>query len=152
MTRRGFTLVELVVVIGLSGLIFVVVSGLTVSLLTVGTKNRHQQTLEQARDDVTSDISNIVKWREGILAWDNNRLQVGDVVYEKSGDRFLKNGVSLLGENVVVTEMGIENYSALEDYPSLIVGLKIESRVLPQVKDEIKLVVSRRKTIIETQL
>ncbi|HJZ05085.1 hypothetical protein A2634_04525 [Candidatus Amesbacteria bacterium RIFCSPHIGHO2_01_FULL_48_32] len=152
MTRRGFTLVELVVVIGLSGLIFVVVSGLTVSLLTVGTKNRHQQTLEQARDDVTSDISNIVKWREGILAWDNNRLQVGDVVYEKSGDRFLKNGVSLLGENVVVTEMGIENYSALEDYPSLIVGLKIESRVLPQVKDEIKLVVSRRKTTIETDL
>ena len=143
---------ELVVVIGLSGLIFVVVSGLTVSLLTVGTKNRHQQTLEQARDDVTSDISNIVKWREGILAWDNNRLQVGDVVYEKSGDRFLKNGVSLLGENVVVTEMGIENYSALEDYPSLIVGLKIESRVLPQVKDEIKLVVSRRKTTIETDL
>ena len=152
MTRRGFTLVELVVVIGLSGLIFVVVSGLTVSLLTVGTKNRHQQTLEQARDDVTSDISNIVKWREGILAWDKNRLQVGDVVYEKSGDRFLKNGVSLLGENVVVTEMGIENYSALEDYPSLIVGLKIESRVLPQVKDEIKLVVSRRKTTIETDL
>ena len=48
--------------------------------------------------------------------------------------------------------MGIENYSALEDYPSLIVGLKIESRVLPQVKDEIKLVVSRRKTTIETDL
>ena len=150
--KTGLTLVELVVAIGLSGMMFVLVAGLTVSLLTVGTKNRHQQALEQVRDDVSSDMSNVVKWQEGSITWDDNRLQIGGVIYEKNGDRLLKNGVSLLGENVSLTGMSVENYSLEADYPSLVVNLKIESRALPQVKDEIKLVVSRRKTIIETQL
>lgn len=153
MTKKsGFTLVEVVVVMGLAAMIFMVVSGLMVSFLNAGGKSRQQQALEQARDDIVTEISNAVRWGEGEVIVGQNKLEAGRAVYELSGDRLVKDGVALTSAEVVVESLETRDYSGVAEFPSLEIKISMRSRSLPQIRDDLRLVVSKRKTEVESQL
>lgn len=146
--KKGFTLVELLIAMAMSSLIFVVVSSLLVTLLTGNVKSRRQEVFEQVKNDVTGELSGTVRWASKVKALER-RLEVDDtIVYSVQGGRLVKNGSPLTPDNIRVSDFTVTSLSRTEEYASVRVEVDMEDVNFPLASDRLVVSVSQRKTTI----
>jgi prepilin-type N-terminal cleavage/methylation domain-containing protein len=145
--RKGFSLIELVVAMALSAIIFMISTTLMMSIMTSNTKNLRQEAFEQVKNDLQSELSNAIRWSSSIT-FSPGVLTVDGVVYQLNGGVITKNGEALTSQNVLITSFNIQNLSNSASYASLKLDFQLQNKNDPAVKDTMRLVVSQRKTTI----
>jgi len=60
--KKGLTLIELLVTLGVSGLVFVVVGSIIGILFTTSTRDKRLEVFEQVKNDVAAELSNTLRW------------------------------------------------------------------------------------------
>ena len=98
--KRGFTLVEVLVVIAITTLVFALVGGAMVFLTKSSGDLIHKseaiiqaQTIEKHLRSFVDESNNI----EGLKVGDNNKYTIKDVVFEDSNDTLTINGTEYEG-------------------------------------------------------
>ena len=148
--KTGVSLVELLVVIALSSFIFIIVTSLMASLLTLSSKSRQQQTIATAKNDLLTTISDSVRWGQTFRI-DNSvsLLQIDGKSFQLVNGQVQKDGVPITSSDVQVKDWLVTNYSPLSAYPSLEIRLNLKSQSSPLIKDQLRFVISTRKTSIQ---
>lgn len=150
--KKGFTLIEVLMALGLSSLVFVLVSSLLVTLLTSNSKNRRQEVFEQVKNDLFVELSGAVKWGEEVEVGGTEgarELTVDGVVYRVEGERLTRGGEPLTPGGVVVKSWEINEYGARPDYAGLEITVEMEDRSFSLAKDQLRVVAAQRKTEVE---
>lgn len=150
----GITLIELLVGIALSGMVFLGASSLVLVLFTSNARTGQLEELAQSRNDLDIEFSNSVKWATLIDISVPNQLYLEfsggptavTYVYDSSNRSLLKNAVPMLSENVAVTQFEFKNLSVAPGLMSLKIDIGLEHTRFSSVKDLVSLVVSQRKT------
>lgn len=107
--NKGFTLLELLLGLTMTAIIFVVATNFIVSFLGVSTKSRISQEVEQVKRDITADISSNLTWGKSI-AFVNGILEVDESIYRIQGGRLYKNDSPLTPANVEVSNMVLKRF------------------------------------------
>lgn len=149
--KTGFTLVELLIALALSGLIFVMASSLMVTLLATQTKSRKLETFDQTKNDLYVDLYHTLKWSKSITFQDHGQideLTADTTLYRLQDGRLLKNDVPLTSQNIIVSAFDIASYSTTPDYSSLAITISLQDNNFNLSQDTLKVVVSQRQTEI----
>jgi prepilin-type N-terminal cleavage/methylation domain-containing protein len=152
--KKAFTLIELLIALGLSSMVFMLVSTLLVTVLNSNTRDSRRDVFEQTKNDITVGVSNEVRWAEKISYTPGNQGELdindGQIVYKLDTNGILtKNGTAIIPETIKVTKFTVENLSNNSDTVSLNINVEMENRKLPSSKDRVKIVVSQRQTTQE---
>lgn len=152
--KKGITLIEILISLGLSSVVFLIVSTLIVTILNSNLKSQRQELFEQTKNDILIEMSNKVRWAENveIIPGDLGELIIndGESTYSVSpGGVLLKNGVPMVTDEIVVTRFTVENFSNSMDMASVQVSLEMENAAFPAAKDSMRFVVSQRKTDLD---
>lgn len=148
--KKGFTLIEIVLALGLSTVVFLMMSAILVTVLNSNTKNTREEAFEQAKNNITVGISNEIRWAEDIEYEPGNlatlTLDKGKIKYAVSDGKLTKNGDAITPENVKVTKFTIENRSTTMDTFSLVLQIEMENKQISTEKDRLRIVASQRRT------
>lgn len=143
----GFTLMELLIGITLASLIFLGSSSLVIVLFTSSARASQRDEMEQAKNDIMQDLSNSIRWAEGV-SFDSSSITVAvdptDAFYQLQGERLFKNGTAITPETIAVTSMTINDYSASTSVVSLKIDIDFEHAQFSTFKDRMSIVVSQR--------
>jgi prepilin-type N-terminal cleavage/methylation domain-containing protein len=109
--KKGFTLLELLMVVSLLGLILITVTGLLGSIFSGSGKSRALQIVKQNGQFTLSTMERTARRAKTLTACSGGTLTVivpetgGDVTYtfDRSGNTLRRNGINLTGANVRVT-------------------------------------------------
>lgn len=151
--RRGFTLVETIISIALSSLIFVSASGVMAIMFSSNNRTRQVQTIEQTKNDLHLDISNAIRWADKVEILGNQLLvtQVDGAqnryTYNSTDGNVMKDTQVLGQESVRVTSFEIfdRSYDVTAVKPkSLEIVIGLEHREFPVLKDSLRIIVSQR--------
>lgn len=102
MKRKGFTLIEFMVGITMTALVFIVATNLVIAFLRVDSKSQRSQELEQVKSDLSSEFTNTMLWASSV-DMTNGVLTVDGNKYKVSGGQFMKNDKALTGSKVLVS-------------------------------------------------
>lgn len=145
--KNGFTLIELIVAIAISGLILVAMSSLMFALFSSNKRVTQLDTLEQAKNDLQGELSNSVRWAKAIT-FTTDELNVDNGItnniFRFQGGKLYKNGISLVSNDVKVTSFDIKNLSTDLAYKSLVISIDLEHAKFNAVKDSLRVVASQR--------
>jgi type II secretory pathway pseudopilin PulG len=144
MRNKGITLIEILIGITVSSIIFIVSSSLVASLFYAETRSKDSEALEQTKNDLQSEFYEKIKWGENINVL-SDRLIVDDVEYSLSGGRLLKDGSALTAQKVNVQSFSIKDYSLSPDEVSLEITFELENKEKSSTKDSLKIIISQRK-------
>lgn len=145
--QKGFSLLELIIAIGLASVVFIIVGSVLAVFVTQNTKNARQEMFEQAKNNVAVELANSVRWGQ-IVDHSLGTLTVDGVVYQVADGRLTKNTENILPENVAVTRFEVADYSARAGIAGLSISIEFEDRSYPVARDAMHLVVSQRVTDI----
>lgn len=145
--RKGFSLIEIMIAVSLSGMVFILVSSMMVLLLTSNSKSQRQESFEQVKNNILVEISNAVRWSE-VVTFSPNRITTDTNVYELSAGAIVKNGEKITPDDIEITKFEIKNYSGVTGWASLEVAMEMRNRNYPLAQDKLRLVVSQRKTTV----
>jgi len=112
MTKKGFTLIEFLVGISMTALVFIVATNLMIAFFKVDSKSQRSQQLEQAKSDLSSEFTNGLQWAKSV-EFKNNILTVDANKYELNSGKMLKNNVAFTGINVVVSDFSVKRIDVL---------------------------------------
>ena len=143
--RLGFTLVELLIAMGMAAFIFVTVSSFLVTLLSSNTKSRRQEAFEQVKNDLAAEFSNSIRWA-GTITTTINDMTVDDTHYELVGGRIVRNSEAITPENVEVIEFTVADLSATASLASLRIEVLMRDANYGLTQDRLTLTVSQRQT------
>lgn len=153
-SNQGLTLIELLVGIFLTSMIFLAASSLVVVLFSSNTRTKQMDEIQQAKNDLLNEISNAVKWAAFIELIGTGKFQAtlfdGTThvyMYDAINNTLNKNGVPLhtSGVNVTVFEVSSLGVNADADAPkSLQIKIELEDGQLKQIKDAFRIVASQR--------
>ncbi len=144
--RRGTTLIEILVSLGLASIVFLIVSSLMVTFYTSDTRSKQLEMFERTKNDTILLLSNAVRWATSVER-DGGNLIIDESVYSLRADgRLYKNEDPFTSEGVKVTKFEIQDFSANVDYPSLQIDVSLEDANNALRTDTIKIVTSVRKT------
>ncbi len=107
MKKNGFTLIEFLVGMTMTALVFIVATNLVIAFFKVDSKSQRSQQLEQAKSDLSSEFTNGMQWAKAV-EFKNGVLTIDSNKYEISGGKMLKNGVAFTGANVVVSDFSVK--------------------------------------------
>ena len=144
--RKGFTLVELMIAMTLSALIFVTVSSLLVTILTANTKSRRQEAFEQVKNDLGSEFSSTLRWAQEVVIGEDDSLTVDGKVYRADGGRLTKDGQAITPEGVRVESFSVNSLSRSADLTSVKVEVELTDASFNLAQDRLVVVVSQRQT------
>lgn len=144
----GFTLVELLLGITISVLIFLTAGSVMATLYSSGTRTKQSQALEQTRNDLQLELLNAVRWSQN-LSYTTNSITANESTYHVESERLYKNDVPLTSSEVIVKSFNITNYTASPPEASLEITTELGHRRFTTLNDVFKFVVSQRKTTIE---
>ncbi len=124
MKRNGFTLIEFLVGITMTAFVFIVATNLVIAFLKVDSKSQRSQELEQAKSDLTSELTNSLQWASTV-DFSNGILTVDSNKYNAKSGQFLKNDTTLTGSKVVVSDFIVKRVFvvATRTAPSIGTGL-----------------------------
>lgn len=142
--QQGLTLIELLIGMTMSAMIFLVSSSLMASLFFSDTKSKHKEILEQAKNDIQSELSNQIRWGQTI-AVTPNQLTIDGATYQITNERLYKNGDPLTPSDVVIDNFKVEDYSTLPYLASLRVEVELHHKTNTSAHDTLTLVASQRK-------
>lgn len=151
---KGITLIEILVAMGLSAVVFLIVSTLIVTILNSNTKSQRQELFEQAKNDIQSEISNQVRWAEFVEFTPGNmgeiKVNPSNVTYNVDAEgRLMKNNIAITPEDIKVTRFTVENFGNTVGLVSLQVTVEMQNRLFTVANDSLRFVVSQRKTTVE---
>lgn len=145
--KKGFTLMELLLALGMSALIFVVVSSLMVTILTTNTKSRRAEVFEQTKNDLVVEFINRVRWAETVSVED---LETADVVladadkYLISDGRLFRNDEAITPENIEITRFEVVDKSNIENRAGLDIRVSFRDRNFILLEDILNIQVAQR--------
>lgn len=150
-SSQGFTLVELMVAISISGIIFLAVSALIGTLFSSSARVTQLDALSQIKDDIAKDMSNSVRWAPDVSVSPGNdeltltSAQGEDTLYHVVDSQLFKNDTPLSPIDYEVTDFSVHDYGAGR-LASLDIELSLRSKKFTARTDTIKLVISQRQT------
>jgi prepilin-type N-terminal cleavage/methylation domain-containing protein len=143
--KKGFTLIELVIAISLSSVIFILAGSMMAFMINSNSKNLRQESFEQVKNDLVMEFSNALKWGTEIN-FATGEITADGKEYKLADGKIYKNGESLTGAGVVIDSFDITNYSGSPGIVSLLIEVKMHNANFPLSTDTMEMVVSQRKT------
>lgn len=149
-TNKGFTLIEFLIAIVLTSIIFVVVSSVIISTMYNTTKNKQGQILEQTKNDLAADLSNNIKWATRINVGANTNSFIlyngpDSVEYKLNNKTVVKGNDALTPSQVAVTSFIVNRRLS-----SLEINIEMEDTQNRTIKDSLHLILSPRgKNVLE---
>lgn len=107
MIKKGFTLIEFLVGITMTALVFIVATNLMIAFFKVDSKSQRNQQLEQSKSDLTSEFTNGLQWAKRV-EFKNGILTIDENKYEVSSGKMLKNNLEFTDNNVVVSDFSVK--------------------------------------------
>jgi len=158
----GFTLVELLVGIALSSLIFMAISTLMLVLFSSSSRVAQMDRLEQTQNDLQAELSNAIRWADQVDVTDSARIKVyheseETEYYIEEGRLYKKTSTAmqvLTSQDVLINSLTAVNYSTAsfgEPDPkvSLNITIEMQDKQFFHVLDTVNLVVSQRSSIVK---
>jgi prepilin-type N-terminal cleavage/methylation domain-containing protein len=148
--QKGLTLIELLIGLTLSSMVFIVASSIVISTMGYSTKNKQNQNLEQTKNDLASDLSTNIKWATRIkVEPDNNSFVLNNGVntyeYKLNNKVITKNGSALTPTDIEISAFKINQRAT-----SLEINIDMESKQNHNIKESLNLILSPRgKNILE---
>lgn len=151
--NSGFTLVELLLGVTIAVMISLTASSILALLFRSDIKTKRVEAMEQTKNDLQVDFSNAIRWAEIIsfTSGNNTTLSVDQTTYKLQDEKILKNDQPLTPSSVAVKKFSITDFSNSSDLKSLELIIELESKNNALVKDNVRIVVSQRKTLFEEQ-
>jgi len=148
---QGFTLVELLLGITISVMIFLTATSVLSLLFRSDVKTKRIDELEQAKNDLSAEFSNKIRWASNITYTNgaNATLSIDESEYTLSNERVLKGDQPLTPASVAVKKLQVTNYSNNPLIKSLEIVVEMESKNNSSVKQSVRIIASQRKTRFE---
>ncbi len=153
--QSGFSLLELLIGVVLSSMIFLAVTSLITVLLTSNSRSKQLDELEQTKNDLVQELSNTTRWGGDITLTDNaeqDSLKIGPVGIEKTylieNGALTRNGIRITSDQVTVTKFNVDERSGVNSLSSLEIEIEMENKGFKAIKDNFRIVVSKRITQI----
>lgn len=146
--KKGFSLIELIVALGVSSIVMLTVISLMLTFMSSNTKSKRQEMFEQTKNDLQLELSNAVRWAKVVQINPENIVTDGKS-YTLSGGQIYKDGEALTPTGVEVTRFDINNYSNDIDLVSVEIRIEMRDRSFVTARDGLRVVVSQRKTSID---
>ncbi len=150
MKNSGFTLIEMMLGVVISAIIFLTIGSVVAVFYSSDAKTQRTQIFEQTKNDLAVEISNAVKWSD-LIAISANSITADTTTYTLNNGRILKNGSALTSSDVIINSFDIENKSVLSSLKSLEINISMSSKRFSLLSDQFKLVVSQRNKSITTE-
>lgn len=153
--QRGFTLLELLVGMVITGIIVMGVTSFMVLLFSSNLRLKQVDLLEQTKYDIQNDISNAARWAQTITIHSSgNGFTVintdgKSTVYQFQNNQLLKNSVSIVPDDVSITQMSVTDNSGTPDLASLDIHLALEQRSFRAAQSTAHIVISQRRVNIK---
>ncbi|MEK7165317.1 MAG: hypothetical protein AAB874_00735 [Patescibacteria group bacterium] len=150
---QGFSLIELLAGISLTGMIFLGSTSLMFALFNSNSRVKQLDILEQTKNDLQVELSNQVRWAKTVNILSPQQLDIeatnGEVISYRcdlAAKNFLKNESTLTPKQVVISNCTIRNFSRTISHIPVSLELLIEMhhKEFIAVKDTLRLVVSQR--------
>ena len=154
MKKKGLTLIELLLTIGLSAIIFTIASSVIMGLSRRDLTSRRQEIFEQVKNDVQSELVNSIKWAEEINLQDSNSDGTIDIIIvdaktiKLENYRITRDGTPITPDSVRITKFQINELGPGDDNVSLRITVEMQSVQNSSVKDSFIIVASKRSTEI----
>lgn len=149
--KKGLTLIEVLVSLGISSIVFLMVSSLLVTFYTTDTRSKQVELFERTKNDVVLLISNSVRWATEVGV-DGGVLRVDDDTFYLDQGRLYKNDEPITSEGVRVVRFEIQDYSGFPGFPSVEIKISVQDAENALRTDEVRLVVSMRKSSAQADL
>lgn len=148
MKKRAFTLIEIMVAMGLASFVFLITSSLMVTLVNSNNKSKSIEAMEQVKTNLFLELTNSIRWAKTV-SLDANRITIdGPVVYSMQNGMIMRNTESITPSTVRVTGFEVTQYSSMPLYPSYQVVITLEDARFGLVHERLELVVSNRKATV----
>lgn len=155
-SKNGFSLIELLIAISLSGILFLGVSTLMISLFQSNTRVRQIDRLEQTKNDVAIELTNAIRWAKTV-SFDTNALVLQTPnsttnTYKFENNKVFKNDSPITPPDVIVSNFVARNFGASPNLPLVQVSMDIADKQFPTITSHTQFVVSQRVSTITAQL
>ncbi len=164
MRQKGFTLIELVLSMGLAAIVLSVSTFIFVSAATKNSQGVNQESLEQFKNDAAVELTNAIKWGNTFTCTSCDGNSNATLTINTQTSYYISNGVlvkkdiaantesPISGSNVVVNAFKITAFTTAVDsngtvYPSYKISLTMRSNV-STTTDTVDIVVSNRKQAV----
>jgi len=148
--QRGMTILEILLGMMVSMMIFLMATNFIVSVFRFDTKEKGQEAMEQVKDELQAELATKVRWAAEIEVM-NDRLVVDGVEYRVDGGRFMRGGEVLTPRAVSVESFEINDYSTVDGLGSVEIVLGLRHSDLTTVRDTMRLVLSQRRVVFERE-
>lgn len=148
MSKNGYTLVELLLGVTISVMIFMTAASVVALMFRSDAKTKRVETLEQTKNDIQGELTSNVRWGENIT-FSRNLLTIDSTVYKLQDGRIFKNSDPLTSSEVNIKSFQIEDFSNSPVIKSLELTIEMENKTVSSTKDTLRFVVSQRKTSFE---
>ncbi|HBC72663.1 MAG: hypothetical protein UX91_C0005G0041 [Candidatus Amesbacteria bacterium GW2011_GWB1_47_19] len=145
--KKGISLIELLIAMALAVFVFLLVISMLMTILTANARSSRQETFEQTKNDLQSELTNAVKWGKDI-SWSSGQLIVDGVAYSRISNVIIKNGQLLTPPQVKITNWTITELGQGDPNISLRMEIAMENAANSSIKDNMILTVTKRQTII----
>lgn len=154
-SKNGFTIIELLIGISITAIIFTGASSLIFSLFTSDARNQQIDEIEQAKNSLQGELSDSIRWAQIIQTPNLQQLTItsstGEVItYVLENKQIVKKynakTVSLTPENVIIDNFDIDILSNSSNSKSIIINVEMTHAQKNTIKDVMRLVTTQRVT------
>lgn len=147
--QSGFTLVELLLGVTISVMIFLTASSFILLLFNTDLKSRRSQALEQAKYAIGQEISTAIKWAQKIDVAPNQITIDDSTVYKLQDGQIFKNGDPITPDTIEISNLEIKDYSVVSSLKSLEISMQLSFKNYATIQDTYKITASQRLLVIE---
>lgn len=149
--NEGFTIIELIIAIGLAGLIFLASSSLMFAIFSSNTRVHQLDQLEQTKTDFNFEFSNAIRWSKQIEITSDGTLLITDQngllqTYALKNGALTKNDSPLHTADVTITSFLVQDYSqnSTVSQKSILITIELQHKTFNAVKETMRIVASQR--------
>lgn len=146
--KKAFTMIELLVAMGIASLVFLLVSTLLITMINSNSKSKNQEAFEQTKIDVGMEITNAVRWGKSVSVA-NDQILVDGKTYSMDGGRVYKNENPLSPQDVVVSNWRVRDLSTKPGLVSLVLSADLSRMDDVFSKDTLRIVISQRQLEVQ---
>ncbi len=164
--QPGMTLLEILVALAMSSIVFLVVSGFLLNITGTNQSSKSQELFEQTKNDISTDLSNAIRWGKvfscqncdcNSSSMQNSSLTIDTVVYAVNNQSLQRAGSALTSANVQVNRFLVCDRSAVRSwdgsawispYPSYSIDIELQAKGSSILKDTFSFIASNRKQTI----